>query len=69
LAVNARTADIQRILSRLDAPDFNVKDVEELKRYYKEDTKYWLQHPFWGAVYGKLLDYVELYCIQKNMSR
>jgi hypothetical protein len=59
-------ADKIKMIERLDAKDFNVKDIEELKRIFREDIKYWAQHPFWGAVFGKLVDYTECYCIMKN---
>ena len=59
--------DKDRIIKRLDASDFNIKDVEELKRIFREDMKYWCQHPFWASIYSKLLDYTELYLITRNV--
>ena len=59
--------DKKRIIERMDAPDFNAKDIDELKRIFREDGKYWAQHEFWGCIYSRLLDYTELYLIRKNM--
>ena len=60
-------AEFQRMLTKIDGPDFNIKDLNELREMWKKDCKYWLKDPFWGAVLGKFFDLAEIGLIKKNM--
>jgi len=67
VAITAQTAKCQEMLSRIDSPDFNLKDLERLKEIYRDDTRYFVQRPFWGAMYGKLIEMAECYLLMKNV--
>lgn len=60
-------AEFQRMLTKIDGPDFNIKDLNELREMWKKDSKYWLKDAFWGAVLGKMMDLAEIGLIKQNM--
>jgi len=62
-----QTAEYQDMIKRIDSPDFNLKDLEKLKDIYRRDTYYFVQHPFYGAIFGKLIEWAECYFLMKNV--